>query len=129
MTEEHPNVTLLRRFDPRNVAGSADVLSEDFVWHYFNPLFPDIQGDSVGRDGLQAFFESLAGKTNGTFEVNPISIIPVGDELLVVQTENTMVMAGQKTEVLAVVVWRIVDGLLAEAWDIPAVHTAKVSQV
>ena len=125
MTETHPNIALLSRFDPRNVAGTADVLAEDFVWHFFNPRLPNLQGDYGGRDGLQDFFEQMEQWSDGTFKVNPVSITPVGDELVVSQTRNTMSFEGKPIEIDAVVVWRIVDGRIAEAWDIPAVHTPR----
>ena len=38
--------------------------------------------------------------------------------------EDTMVFEGNSIEIDAVVVWRIVGGKLAEAWEIPAVHAA-----
>ena len=122
MAETHPNVALLSRFDPANVAETGDVLSEDFVWHFFNPSLPDLQGDHVGRDGLQNFFETMRKLSGGTFKVNPVSITPVGGELVVVHVKDTMVLEGNPIEVDAVVVWRMVDGQIAEAWDIPAVH-------
>jgi len=115
----------LSRFDPANVAETSDVLSEDFVWHFFNPRLTDIQGDHVGRDGLQDFFQKMHERTDGTFKVNPVSITAVGDELVVVHTKNTMVLEGQSIEVDAVVVWRILDGRIVEAWDIPAVHSPR----
>jgi hypothetical protein len=59
MAKEHPNVSLLKRLDLGNIAGAADLFAEDFVWHFFNPLLPDVQGDYVGLTGLQAFFEKL----------------------------------------------------------------------
>ena len=128
MTDTHPNVAVLSRFNPANVDETADVLSEDFVWHFFNPRLTDIQGDHVGRNGLQDFFQKMHERTDGTFKVNPVSITAVGDELVVVHAKNTMVLEGQSIEVDAVVVWRIVDGRIVEAWDIPAVHTARVRQ-
>ena len=60
---EHPNITPLNRFDLGDVAGAAELLAEDFVWHFFNPRLPDVQGDYVGVTGLQAFFEKV-GKEN-----------------------------------------------------------------
>lgn len=128
MTDEHPNIALLQRFDPTNIAECAHVLAEDIVWHFFNPRLPDLQGDYVGRSGLQAFFQKMAEQTNGTFKVTPVSVSPVGDELLVTQTRNEMILDDQRIEIDVVVVWRIVDGRIAEVWDIPAVHTARTSQ-
>ena len=122
MTDTHPNAALLSRFDPANVGGIADVLSEDFVWHFFNPRLPDLQGDYVGPTGLQDFFEKMGNLTEGTFKVRPVSITAVGDELVVVHVKDTMVLEGTPIEIDAVVVWRVVDGKIVEAWDIPAVH-------
>ena len=45
MNKEHENLALLRRCDPANVAGTADVFAEDIVFHYSNPLLPDLHGD------------------------------------------------------------------------------------
>ena len=123
MTKQDSNVALLNRLDISNLAGSADLFAENFVWHFFNPSLPDVQGDYVGLNGLQTFFEKLAMVTDGTFEVEPISITPVGDELVVTHVKDRMTWEGRPIEIDAVVVWRIVDGCIAEAWDIPSVYT------
>lgn len=123
MTIEHPNVSLLNRLDPGNLAGSTDLFTEDFVWHFFNPQLPELQGDYRGASGLQTFFEKLAVITNGTFQVEPLSATPVGDELVVVHARDRMTFDDCSVELDAVVVWRIVGGFIAEAWDIPSVYT------
>jgi len=125
MTEEHPNISLFRQLDLRNLGEASDLFAEDFVWHYFNSHLPDLEGDYVALGGLQAFFEKLGGVTGGTFEVEPISITPYGDELVVTHVRNRLVVGGAPIEVDAVVVWRIVGGQIAEAWDIPAAHTGR----
>lgn len=125
MSETHPNVAVLSRFDPANVAGTADVLADDVVWHFFNPRLPDLQGDYVGRDAVQTFFEQMAQFSGDTFQVNPVSITPIGDELVMTHTINSMTFEGQQIEIDAVVVWRIVSGRIVEAWDIPAVNTPR----
>ena len=122
MSTEHPNVSLFNQLDPANIAQSADLLSEDFVWHFFNPAIPQIEGDYVGLEGLQRFFDILSMMTDGTFQVDPISITPVGDELVIAHVKDRMTLNGKSIELDAVVVWRVVDGLLAEAWDIPSVY-------
>ena len=122
IAEEHPNIHVLQKFNPRNVAGSTDVLAEDIVWHFFNSRLPDIQGDYVGLTGLQAFFEKMGEITDGTFQVNPVSATAIGDELVVAHTKNTMTLGTQRIETDVVIVWRIVDGLITEVWDIPSVH-------
>ena len=123
MTEDHPNLTLLSKLDIRDLDTSAALFSDDFVWHYFNPNLPDLEGDYVGVDGFKKFFAILAGKTSATFKVEPISAMPFGDELVVVRTRNTMNLADDSIAVDVVVVWRIVDGKFAEGWDIPSAFT------
>lgn len=128
MTEVHPNVALLSKFDPENLAGAAEIFAEDVVFHFFNPVLPDIQGDYVGLTGVQEFFEKMAKKTAGTFRVNPVSATAAGDELVVVHSKNTLTLEGRQIETDVVVVWRFVDGRITEVWDIPSVHTGHVSQ-
>ncbi len=118
MTEDHPNVAILKRLDLRNLAASQDLIAEDVVWHYANPNLPDLQGDYVGLDGVRAFFEAIGQKSGGTFEINPMSITPVGDELVVVQSRNTLTFDDRSVAVDVVVVWRFVDGRVVEVWDI-----------
>ena len=123
MTNLHPHADLLMKLNLRDLDASAALFSDDFVWHFFNPRLPDVQGDYVGVEGLKAFFKAMAGKTKGSFNVQPVSVTPVGNELLVVHVQDTMDLGGASVETDAVVVWRIVDGKIAEAWDIPAVFT------
>jgi ketosteroid isomerase-like protein len=118
MTEDHPNVALLKRLDPRNLAASKGLIAEDVVWHYSNPNLPDMQGDYVGLDGVRSFFEAIAQKSGGTFQIDPLSVTPVGDELVVVQSRNTLTFEGRSITVDVVVVWRIVGGRVVEVWDI-----------
>ncbi|MEL7354737.1 MAG: nuclear transport factor 2 family protein [Cyanobacteria bacterium J06560_5] len=129
ITTEHPNVSLFNQLDPANVAQSADIFSEDFVWHFFNPSLPQIEGDYVGLEGLQRFFEVISALTEGTFQVEPISLTPVGDELVIAHVKDRMVLKGNPIELDAVVVWRVVNGLLAEAWDIPSVHNDSLQPI
>ena len=123
MAEEHPNVSLIRRLDLRDLTSAAKLFSEDVVWRYFNPLLPEIQGDYAGIAGIQSFFEKIGAITGGTFRVEPVSITAVGNELVVVQTRNSMTLQGQPIATDVVVVWRIVDGRVTEVWDIPSVYT------
>ena len=128
MTQEHPNLALLKRLEPGNLPGSVDVFADDVVFHFFNPKLPDIQGDYIGLRGLQDFFGKLAKRTNGTFKTNAISVTPVGDELVVMQNRNTMTLEDENVDIDVVLVWRIVDGRVAEVWDIPSVYSAHTPQ-
>jgi uncharacterized protein len=124
MAEEHDNVSLLKQLDLENMAAGATLFAQDAVWHFFNPLLPDVQGDYVGLTGVRTFFEKIRVLADDTFQVEPISITTVGDELVIMHTKNRMILQGQSIVTDVVVVWRIVDGNIAEVWDIPSVHTA-----
>lgn len=127
MSKERSNISLLKRFDPENPETLAEVLAEDFVWHYINPKLPELEGDYFGLSGLRDFFKSLAGRTGGSFKVNPISIIPLGDDLVITHVKDSMLLEGKQIEIEAVVVWCFIEGKVKEAWDIPAIPTASVT--
>ena len=126
MNLQQSNVDLLSKLDIKKLTNSSDLFAETFVWHFFNAKLPEVQGDYVGLNGLQTFFEKLAAITNGSFAVEPLSITPMGDELVVTHVRDRMTLEGQAIELDAVVVWRIVDGCIAEAWDIPSIYTERL---
>ena len=57
--------------------------------------------------------------------MNVLDARPAGDELVVVQVCNSMTLDGNTFEFDAVVIWRIGNHKIAEAWDIPAVNTIR----
>jgi predicted SnoaL-like aldol condensation-catalyzing enzyme len=126
MNKEHPNISILKKFNPADPNTVAEVLAEDFVWHYINPELSELEGDYLGLSGLTDFFQKIAGRTWGSFKVKPVSIIPMGDELIITHVKDTMSLDGKPMEIDAVVLWCIIDGKIKEAWDIPVVHTAKM---
>ena len=127
MNGEHPNISILKRFNPADPNTVAEVLAEDFVWHYINPELPEMEGDYLGLAGLTDFFKTIAGRTAGSFKVNPLSLIPLGDEIIITHVKDSMLLDGKQVEIDAIVVWCIVGGKIKEAWDIPMKHTAKFS--
>ncbi|MDX1736415.1 MAG: nuclear transport factor 2 family protein [Halioglobus sp.] len=129
MSEDHPNIALLARFDPANVADTVGVFAQDALWHFYNPLLPDIHGDYVGHAGIKDFFEKVERATGGAFRVNVVSIQAFGDELVVVHRKQAIEMGDKQIESDVVVVWRMVDGQITEVWDIPSIHAAAVSQL
>ena len=126
MDKEHPNINILKRFNPANPSTLANVLADDFVWHYINPELSELEGDYFGLSGLTYFFQKLAGRTSGSFKVNPLSATPLGDELVITHVKDTMSLEGTPMEIDAVVIWCILKGEIKEAWDVPIVHTAKM---
>ena len=126
MNTIHPNISVLQQFDPANISASKSIIADDAVFHYFNPMLPDMEGDYLGKQGFMEFFGKIAGQTMDSFKVTPLSISPMGDELVVTHVKDNMNLNGQHLEIDAVVLWRILDGKIKEAWDIPAVYTAKI---
>ena len=128
MTQDHPNVLLLKSLDLLNLADSSEMFAHDFVWNFSNPKFPAIQGDYPGLEGLQSFFNEIGTLTGGSFMTMPISATPMGDELIVEHLRDKTILQGKPIDVDAVVMWRIVDGRIAEAWVIPSSYTMAVSE-
>jgi ketosteroid isomerase-like protein len=118
MTEDHPALAVLGQLDPDDMAGSAHLFAENVVWHYSNPNLPELQGDHVGPEGIRRFFGTLAEKSQGTFRTQPVTTTPVGPELVVVQSRNTLTLGDRLVITDVVVVWRIVAGRISEVWDI-----------
>lgn len=121
--QTHPNLKIVEQLDPANLAGATDILHPEVIFHYFNPELPDLQGDYVGPQGMGEFFQRLHGMTAGTFRVEPQSATPVGDELVVVTTINSLTLNGESMRFHVVLVWRIVEGRITEIWDVPSIYT------
>ena len=125
MNQDHPNISLLKRFNPADPNTLAEVLAKDFAWHYINPELPELEGDYFGLSGLTDFFKKIGSRTSSSFKVNPLSIIPMGDELIITHVKDTMLLGGKQMKIDAIVLWCIIDGKIKEAWDIPVIPTAK----
>lgn len=128
-TTQQANLDLVARVGPLVSSGVADrdedLFADDFVFHFFNPRLPELAGDHYGLDGLCNFFERLREASNTGFHNEPHSLTPYGDELVVAYATNTVGVDGAVLDVDAIVVWRIVDGCIREAWDIPAINTVR----
>ena len=130
MTEGiHPNMSLLKNLNLEDLDACRSIFADDFVWHYVNPRLPELDGDYRGVEGLKAFFAKLGNKSGGSFQRNHVETRTAGDELVVTQVCNSMILEGRSIELDAVVVWRIVNSEIAEAWDIPAINTIRSSEM
>ncbi|MEO1060780.1 MAG: nuclear transport factor 2 family protein [Actinomycetota bacterium] len=105
--------------------GDADVFADDVVFHYVNPYLPELDGDHHGVEGVKRFFERMTAGNEAGFRVEPASLTPHGEELVVACVTNTVGLQDGVIEVDAVVVWRVVDERVQEVWDIPAVNTIR----
>ena len=122
----HPNIEKLNAVNIADLDGCADLFADDAVWRFFNPRLPHLAGDYIGLEGIKAFFAQMAQATAGTFKVKQIDAWPVGNELVVVQTQNSLTLEDQQVVTDVVLVWRFVDGKVAEVWDIPSVYASAV---
>ena len=127
-TQAHPNISVLKSFDIQDLDACRDVLADGFIWHYVNPHLPELHGDYHGFKGLKEFFTKLGGTSGGTFQRNHIETRAVADEFVVSQVCNRMTLKTGSIEVDAIVIWRIVDSKIAEAWDIPAINTVRTGE-
>ena len=121
----HPNLALLKKLNIRDLDACTNVFSDDFTWHYFNSKLPQLEGSHHGVEGLKRFFAKLNELSNSSFQEKVIDARPAGDELVITQVCNHIDLEGRNIEFDAIVVWRVVDGKITEAWDIPAINTVR----
>ena len=112
----------------RFVDPDEELFAHDFVFHYVNPRLAELDGDYHGYDGFHSLIEQLHQGSDTGFHNEPHSLTPYGDELVVAYATNTVSFGGTALDVDAIVVWRIVDGRISEAWDIPAINTVRPHQ-
>ncbi|WP_250566048.1 nuclear transport factor 2 family protein [Adonisia turfae] len=128
MSKAQANLSLVGKIPalvPDRLDEMKELFADDFVWHYINPQLPQLHGDYQRFDGLQGFFRKLGELTNNTFSVRIHQAYAVGDEFVVAHACPSMTLDGSSFETDAVVVWRIVDQRLKEAWDIPSLHSLR----
>jgi hypothetical protein len=129
MKQEHPNMSLVRQFSEsifNNFEGAEEILDRDFVWHYVNPRVRRLEGDYRGLNGVRIFFKNLKNVTDNTFEIEPISIVPFGEEFVVSHANLKLTLESMQIETESVILWRVHDGRIFEAWDIPAILSLPV---
>lgn len=125
MQSDHPNIDIIAKIDRNNMVANTDVFHADVVWHFFNPMVPEVAGSYHGLKGIEEFFGKVRSVGNGSFSIEPRGAWAIGDELVVVQTRNRLADGDATISFDVVVVWRIVDGRVREVWDIPAIYTAQ----
>ncbi|MEO0434743.1 MAG: nuclear transport factor 2 family protein [Cyanobacteria bacterium J06656_5] len=128
MSTAQANISLLEKLPaliPDKLGEMKESFADDFVWHYINPQLPQVHGDYQGIEGLQEFFIKLGGLTDNTFNVRIQHTHAVGSEFVVVHACPNMTLDGSSFEIDSVVVWRMVDQQIKEAWDIPGLHSSR----
>jgi ketosteroid isomerase-like protein len=118
------NVELVRiAMDHTDEAANAaawGTSSEDLVWH-FDAEGSELAGVYRGKDYVFTNFHmKLFELTDGTFDVKAIDISAAGDELVLVHYWASMTIAGVPRSGDGALVFRVVDGAIAEVFDIPS---------
>ncbi len=72
----HPNMSILKKLDLQNLDACKSILANDFVWHYFNPRIPDLEGDYRGVEGLKKFFAEKKGSNRINREFGELEVEP-----------------------------------------------------
>jgi ketosteroid isomerase-like protein len=122
MANEHPNVSFVREqyaaFARGDIPALLNDYADDIIWHYINLESP-LHGDYEGREGVMHFFAGLAGSYVGSFRIDPVAIVRVGDDLVVQHVTIKMDFEGRPYQRNGVLISRIIDGKVREIWDIP----------
>jgi len=111
------NVEVVRRA-LTDLDALPDLLTEDLVWHFYG----GVEGIATDHHGLDNIYANLWGKlfevTGGTFAVEPVSISAAGDELVMAHVKVTIGVDVRPID--AVAVYRVSNGRITEAFDIPS---------
>lgn len=126
---QHPNLDVVAEVGSAILSGFTTphehLFADDFVFHYFNRQLPDVDGDYHGVEGIRRFFTRLGDRTDGTFHVKPVSMTRFGDELVAAHATITLTLEGASLELDSLLVWRVYNGQVHEAWDVPATNTVR----
>ena len=113
------NIELVRFAITEPEAG-WDKASDDLVWH-FEAVGSELAGIYSGKDNVfEKFLMKLFEITEGTFTVEPVNIWAAGDELVSVHYKASFVTGGTTKSGDGVLVYRVVDGLITEVFDVPS---------
>ncbi len=114
----HPNVEFMRRYSAALQAGqAADALpfyADDLVLHI--PGRSAHAGTFRGQDAVLAYYTRLFRDTEGRFEVLGVDDIIAGDDHAVTLVRWRIQRGDRSIDVDRVVVYRIVEGRIAEIW-------------
>lgn len=115
---EDANVEIVRRAIEN--PAEPGVFTEDVVWH-FTGRVPGLASDYRGREAfLSDFLGRLMELTGGSFAVEALDVRAAGAELVVAHLRISMTVDGVTRAGHDVVVYRVIEGKVAEAFDIPS---------
>lgn len=92
-------------FAAGDVPAVLAVFSEDITWHV--PGRSPLSGDYTGHDQILEFFQALADRSNGTFNLDVHDILDNGEDKVVVLVTENAERNEARVALSAVHVWRV----------------------
>ena len=112
---EHPNARLIRHGYAAFARGDLDAIRElmahDVVWH--EPGRSPIAGDYKGPDGVMRLLRDLRDRSDGTFAIDLIDVVPNADRVIALQ-EETATRKDRHLDVASAVDFEIHRGKITE---------------
>jgi ketosteroid isomerase-like protein len=112
---EHPNARLIRHGYAAFARGDLDAIRElmahDVVWH--EPGRSPIAGDYKGPDGVMTLLRDLRDRSDGTFAIDLIDVVPNADRVIALQ-EETATRKDRQLDVASAVDFEIHRGKITE---------------
>lgn len=92
------------------------MLAEDIVWHV--PGASTIAGDHRGRRAVVDYFVRRRALAGGSMEITKLVELSHGDTVVQL-ADGRAVLFGREAEWRTAGVYRVADGMIAEAWLVP----------
>jgi hypothetical protein len=97
-----------------------DALDDNVVWHFMSPQ-PDLVMHFEGKEAVTTDWPRILDDlSEGTFSKSGVDVWPVGEDLVVAHVEVDMTIGDVRHLGSSVVVYRLVDGVITEGFDIPS---------
>jgi uncharacterized protein len=115
LMNEHPNSRLIRHGYAAFARGDLDAIRElmapDVVWH--EPGRSAIAGDYKGPDGVMMLLRELRDRSDGTFTIDLIDVVPNADRVVALH-EETATRKNRQLDVASAVDFEIHQGKITE---------------
>jgi uncharacterized protein len=115
---EHPNAVLLRRYVSAMQSGDTQAVlrfyTDDLVMHV--PGRSAHAGTYRGREAVLEYYTRIGRDTDGGFVVTGVHDILASDDHVAMLVGWRLSRGGRTIEIDRVVLYRLVDGRIAEIW-------------
>jgi ketosteroid isomerase-like protein len=101
-----------RRWNQADVDGVLELMAEDVRWYPAGTM-PDLQAEYRGCEGVRRFFAEFMEPWD-RIEMDPVEMVPVGDEVVVRTRFNAQGREGVRVDIEFGQRYRVREGLLVE---------------